>query len=167
VKASFFLLGRNIAGREHIVRQIAQEGHDLFSHGHNHVDHWKVSPFRAIEDIKAGWRAIDAALEVSAGAYAFRPPHGRLNLASLLYLCWKRVPICLWTIDSQDTRREPVPPPVSLCAEMVGRQGGGVLLYHDFERETGVVRTYVLSSLTAVLTSQDHGRPNYVSLSQL
>ncbi|TFG90321.1 MAG: polysaccharide deacetylase family protein, partial [Candidatus Atribacteria bacterium] len=31
-KATFFLLGRNIAGREAIVRQIAEQGHDICSH---------------------------------------------------------------------------------------------------------------------------------------
>lgn len=36
-KATFFPLGRNIAGREAIVGQIAQQGHDICSHGYDHL----------------------------------------------------------------------------------------------------------------------------------
>lgn len=151
VKGSFFVLGRNVVGREHIVRRIAQEGHEVCSHGDDHVNHWRTWPLRSIADIKAGWRALDGALGVSRGRYPFRPPYGRLNLGSLLYLWWKRVPICLWTIDSGDTSARAEFPPADWCAGQVAARGGGVVLYHDFERHGNQVPKYVLGSLEAAL----------------
>jgi len=43
-KGMFFLSGRNIRGRETIVRQIAAEGHEVCSHGYNHLNCRKVPP---------------------------------------------------------------------------------------------------------------------------
>ena len=149
--ASFFVPGRNVWGREQIVRRIVEEGHDICSHGYDHLDHWRTSPLRSIADIKAGWRALDAVLGVARGTYPFRPPYGRLNLASLLFLWWRRVPICLWTIDSGDTPARSKLPGAGWCAGEVAARGGGVLLYHDFERRRSHTQEYVLGSLVAVL----------------
>jgi peptidoglycan/xylan/chitin deacetylase (PgdA/CDA1 family) len=151
VKASFFLLGRNIPGRERIVRQIAQEGHDVYSHGYDHVDHWRAAPLHALADIKAGWRELDTALGREGGTYPFRPPCGRLNLFSLLYLLWKKAPIYLWTVDSGDTWTCAELPPADWSAREVAARRGGVVLYHDFDRRRSWVEEYVLGSLEAVL----------------
>lgn len=37
VKATFFLFGRSVAGREYLVRQIAERGHEICSHGYGHL----------------------------------------------------------------------------------------------------------------------------------
>ena len=94
-KATFFLLGRNVVGRESIVKQITASGHEIGSHGYDHLHHWKVSPVRAIIDIKRGWQAIDDALGRQSRTYPFRPPYGKMNLASLLYVWAKKGANCL------------------------------------------------------------------------
>ncbi|OHB75428.1 MAG: hypothetical protein A2Z25_20965 [Planctomycetes bacterium RBG_16_55_9] len=131
-KASFFLLGRNIAGREAIVRQIAERGHEICSHGYDHVHYWKVSPFRAMSDIRRGWQAIDAALGARRGTYPFRPPNGKLNIVCLLYLLCHRVPIVYWSFDSGDTFQPK--PDVRQVAVSVKKAGAMVSLAHDFDR---------------------------------
>jgi peptidoglycan/xylan/chitin deacetylase (PgdA/CDA1 family) len=80
VRATFFLLGRNIVGREAIVRRIAKEGHEICSHGYHHLHSWKVPPWKTLAGIKSGWRTIDAALDSDNRVYPFRPPYGKLNL---------------------------------------------------------------------------------------
>ena len=61
-KATFFLLGRNIAGRETIVRQIAEQGHEIGSHGYGHRHYWKLGPVGALRDIDRGQDAIRTVL---------------------------------------------------------------------------------------------------------
>ena len=39
VKASFFLIGKNIEGNEEIVKQMAEQGHIVGNHTYNHVNH--------------------------------------------------------------------------------------------------------------------------------
>jgi len=148
-KATFFLLGRNIAGREAIVSQIAEQGHDICSHGYDHLHGWKVSPFRALSDIKRGWAAIDAALGTMRKKYPFRPPNGKLNIICLLYLLVRQVPIVYWSIDSGDTwRRRPDSLRVTQLAE---RAGGAVSLAHDFDRKNENTNRFVVESVRAAL----------------
>jgi peptidoglycan/xylan/chitin deacetylase (PgdA/CDA1 family) len=58
-KATFFLLGGNIVGRESIVKRIYDEGHEICSHGYDHINHWKALPGRTLADIEKGWQAIN------------------------------------------------------------------------------------------------------------
>lgn len=146
-KATFFVWSKRIAGRENILRQIVAEGHEIGSHSYKHLHQWYVSPFRAIKDIKQGWQVIDNALGIKNGIYPFRPPYGKLNLASLLYLCARRVPIIYWTIDSRDIstfekfdgQRN---------ALLIEKEGGGVILLHDHDPKT---EERILSSLRHAL----------------
>jgi len=148
-KATFFLLGRNIAGREAIVRQIAEQGHDICSHGYDHLHSLKVSPFRALSDIKRGWAAIDAALGTMRKKYPFRPPNGKLNIICLLYLLVRQVPIVYWSIDSGDTWREK--PDSRRVALLVEKTGGAVSLAHDFDRSNENTSRFVVESVRAAL----------------
>jgi peptidoglycan/xylan/chitin deacetylase (PgdA/CDA1 family) len=148
-KATFFLLGRNIAGREAIVRQIAEQGHDICSHGYDHLHGLKTSPFRVLPDIKRGWAAIDAALGTMRKKYPFRPPNGKLNIISLLYLLIRQVPIVYWSVDSGDTWRE-VPDGLRV-AQLAEKAGGAVSLAHDFDRKNENTSRYVIESVRAAL----------------
>jgi len=164
-KATFFLLGRNIAGREAIVRQIAEQGHDICSHGYDHLNGWKVSPFRTLSDIKRGWAAIDAVLGTMQKKYPFRPPNGKLNIICLLYLLVRQVPIVYWSIDSGDTwHRQPDNLRVAQLAE---RAGGAVSLAHDFDRKNENTSRYVLESVKAALAMAEDKSMRVLTVSEL
>lgn len=150
VKAMFFLLGRNIRGNEDVVRRIHAEGHEIGSHTWGHLHAWKVAPWRSVLDIRRGMKAIDEALGVRGGRYPFRPPHGKLNLATWLYLLVKRIPIVYWTCDSCDAR-DMKPASVDEMTRNIGRMGGGVVLAHDYDRGSEDARQYVLEVLGATL----------------
>ena len=164
-KATFFMLGRNIAGREEIVKEIAQQGHDICSHGYDHLHSWKVSPFRALADIRRGWKAIDAALGIKRRKYPFRPPNGKLNIICLLYLVFLQVPIVYWSIDSGDTWREiPNSDRVSLLAK---KTGGTVSLAHDFDRSDESRRQFVLESTRSALAAAKEKNMSILTVSEL
>ena len=166
VKATFFLLGRNIRGRELLVQRIGAEGHEIGSHGYDHIHALKVLPWQSIADIKRGWRAIADALVSQGGTYLFRPPNGKMNLVSLLYLWAKKVPIIYWTVDSADTwlpeKRDP-----HRCAEAVEAAGGGITLAHDFDRSTDKTDYYVLESLRLSLAAAKESGMQICTVSQL
>lgn len=166
VKATFFLLGRNIVGLENIVRQIAEQGHDIYSHGYGHVDYWNVSPIRSVTDIVRGWRAIDDALGTKGGKYPFRPPGGKLNIVSLLYLLIRRVPIYYWSIVSGDTlpleNRDP-----QKIASVVQKKGGGIALIHDFTRTDPSGDAMILESVRAALDMASQSGIQVKSMAQL
>jgi peptidoglycan-N-acetylglucosamine deacetylase len=166
VQATFFLLGRNIAGREDLVRRIAAEGHDVGSHGFDHLHAWKVPPWRSIRNIETGWQAIDAALGTRRGTYPFRPPYGKLNLAMLLYLWARRAPIVYWTVDSGDTwsrdRRQ-----TRLNRPELRMRQGAVVLVHDFDRTRNEIDEYVLHTVQQCIAVARESRLKLCSCSQL
>ncbi len=150
-RATFFPLGRNVDAGGDLLRQVAAQGHEICSHGYDHANHWKVTPWRAVVDIRRGWRAIDRALGVAGGVYPFRPPKGKLNLVSLVYLLWKRAPVVYWTADSGDTWTGGVPRDTEKVAALLEADGGVVVLYHDFDRRDPSTQRFVIDSLETTL----------------
>jgi peptidoglycan/xylan/chitin deacetylase (PgdA/CDA1 family) len=165
-KATFFLLGRNIAGHETIVRQIMAAGHEICSHGYNHLNYWKISPFSAIQDIKLGWQSIDKATGKTASVYPFRPPYGKLNLICLLYLLLRRVPVVYWTVvcgdtwpvGKRDSRRS---------ALLIAKAGVAVVLAHDFDRANDDTNKMVLDSVRLSLSMAKDKGMKVITLSEL
>ena len=154
IKATFFILGRNVVGRERILKSIVKEGHSVASHSFSHLHAWQVLPWQIIGDIKQGCAAVNDIL-VGSKKYVFRPPGGKLNLFSILFLWWHRIPIIYWTIDSKDSwtleKRD-----ACYAAKRIRSDGGGIILFHDFDRATDGTDDYVLDSLKAVIkTGQD------------
>ena len=165
VKAAFFPLGRNIAGREKILRQIQEQGHEICSHGYDHLHYWKVSPFRALKDIKGGWDAIDTALGLKRKKYPFRPPYGKLNLVCLLFLMIKRVPIVYWTEDSGDTCQSGLKN--QRIQILQTNAGGAVSLAHDFNRADEKTEQLVVESVRLALVKAKENRMRVMTVSEL
>lgn len=165
IKATFFLLGRNIAGKEDLVRRIRAQGHEIGSHSYDHLNGWKVAPWRSLSDIRRGLRTLDDTLGVRAGRYPFRPPYGKLNLLTLLYLRARRIPIVYWTIEAGDTWS---PRPAQSPAVRLSRAaGGGVVLLHDFDRDTEEVHGYVLATLRSLAAAAQDGGLRFSTFSEL
>ena len=165
-RATFFLLGRNIAGNEQIVKEVSKRGHEICSHGFEHLHYWKVSPLRAIKDIKRGWQAIDTVLEFNRGKYPFRPPYGKLNIICLLYLWFMRVPIIYWTVDSGDTG------PVDnrdehKAAKTISKTSGGIILAHDFKRSNQEQENFTLNSIKLALEETEKKNLSTMTISEL
>lgn len=173
VKASFFILGREIIGREAIVRQIVEQGHEICSHGYDHLNFWKVLPVRTVRDIKRGWQAIDTALGTDRGKYAFRPPYGKLNLVSFLYLLFRKVPIVLWTLNSGDRvvlKTNPMVlryPDTQRIAVEVKKPKGAVVLFHDSDRRNSDIESFTLESIRSMLATADEIGMRVITISQL
>jgi peptidoglycan-N-acetylglucosamine deacetylase len=148
-RASFFLLGRRVIGNEEVVSRIAKEGHEIGCHGQNHIHAWRSWPWRTVADIGTGYATLSPWTKRDA---AYRPPYGKLSMAGLLTVWYRRAGLAWWTVDSGDTHST-LPEP-GRAADSIARSGGGVVLLHDFDRgsqrENYVLRTTELLLRTAV-----------------
>jgi len=156
VKATFFVLGRNLEGREDILQKVVAQGHEIGSHGQDHLHSWRVSPLRALADVRRGQSKVRSLLR-REGIVPFRPPYGRMNLFVLLYLLLTRTPICSWTLDTKDTWdcREW---DINQIKATLRQRQGFIVLAHDFDRSTDEVNDYVLGALRSVLDYAKHNR---------
>ncbi|AIE87644.1 glycosyltransferase [Fimbriimonas ginsengisoli] len=72
VKATFFVVGRNVEARPDLLRRIYAEGHEVGSHTFFHPDLGMVSPRRAALELNATQRSIQSVIGHSTTL--FRPP---------------------------------------------------------------------------------------------
>ncbi len=150
VPATFFLLTRNAAGRESLIRRALELGHAIGCHGDQHVHQWKTVPWAGIRDIRACWQRVREITGRDASRMPFRPPFGKLSLPALLYLWAHRTPIAMWTLDGGDTTLG-VPVDPEAVVKQLRQAQGGVLLLHDFDRGEADEDEKVLSVVRAVL----------------
>jgi len=156
VPATFFVLGNNVRGNEDVVEAIVAAGHEIGSHGDQHVHHVWSWPWAGLLDTHAAWRRLHDLTGLDAPRIPFRPPYGKLNLLSWLWVLWHRTPVAMWTHDSYDTAQGADVAPEALAASLRDA-GGGVVLLHDFDRSIPHADQKVLAKLDAVLALREHG----------
>ena len=123
-KATFFLIGEQIAGHEDTVRRMADEGHQVGSHTFTHMDLSRGDPAERLREIAATDKTLRALL--GDGVYWLRPPWGFLAPQTAAAV---EVPMVYWSLDTEDWRR--------LDADAVAQdiidhaRDGDIILLHD------------------------------------
>ena len=147
-RATFFLAGEQVVGREETVREIVARGHEVAAHCYHHRSHLLLSPRQTMDDM----RRARCVVEEAAGTRVrlFRPPYGVFNAASWTEAGrqgWRRV---LWSRRGEEWRVGATVP--SVVSE-VGRPGAGdVLLLHDSSRYgSGDAARLALGALPQIL----------------
>lgn len=129
-RATFFVVGARAAEEPALVDRIAAGGHEVACHTHEHLNAWRALPWRSVRDVRAGYESLSRWVP---GDGPFRPPHGKMTLATWVALRRRRAPIGWWTIDGGDVD-EMLPSPDEAAAR-ARAYGGGVVLLHDADRE--------------------------------
>jgi len=146
VRATFFMLGKKITTAPELPHMLVQAGHEIGAHSFQHLNAWKRSPLAVFRDIKRGFVSIGTFEQPSL----FRPPHGKVTLATMLQVWFNQCRHAWWTIDSTDTW--PTPMPIEGVLERIRSGGGGVILMHDHRRPQNPEReVYVLELTKSIL----------------
>jgi len=146
VRATFFMLGNKVTADLGMPHMLVQAGHEIGSHSFQHLNAWKRSPLAVYRDIKRGLVEIRA----FGKPLLFRPPHGKVTLATMLQVWFNQCRHAWWTIDSTDTW--PTPMPIEGVVDRIRRDGGGVILMHDHSRPNNPEReAYVLELTKCIL----------------
>jgi peptidoglycan-N-acetylglucosamine deacetylase len=148
LKATFFVLGRQVKERPGLLRRIVKEGHTVGNHTYNHTDMSDLSQKRMRLELRRTQEAVDDALGYHYPMVLMRSPYGNpyIDGSDALPLFRKVVraqglfPI-LWTVDPRDYTLGGRPEDVLrgiVCADETGRKGkrDQVLLLHDTHRQT-------------------------------
>ncbi len=124
VHATFFLMGKNIEGKEVLVKQMQEEGHLIGNHTYNHVQLDKISKEAAKEEIETTNQEI---YEIT-GVYPawLRPPYGEWRKNLDFYVGMFPV---LWDVDTLDWKSKNVDSIMRIVKNEV--EDGAVILMHD------------------------------------
>ena len=128
-KATFFILGQNIAGNEDIIRRMVAEGHEVANHSWSHPNFTKLSP----DQIKQEVEQTQAALEQITGQRPLmvRPPYGAVNQTVMNAM---NLPAIYWSVDSLDWKSRD--PKAILNVIQANTHPGSIVLLHDIHQPT-------------------------------
>ena len=150
-RASFFLLGRNVAAHPALARREMAEGHTVGHHTYAHPLLSRMSLPRAEAEIDRGFAAVDLALYGDAGKAPrtpfFRFP-GFASNAALLELL-KRRGIVVFGADlwASDWNRMSKAQELQLVMSRLAKANGGIVLLHDTQPHTAAMVPDLLRAL--------------------
>lgn len=144
-KATFFLSGPWSNHYTGIVKRIVDEGHEVASHGQDHVNLSQISKEQITANIKS---AHDILVNVSGTSPRyFRPPNGDYDDLVILAARELGYETIIWAVDSLDWKN----PGVSYIVERISKLSfpGAIILFHasDSARETDQALPMVLENL--------------------
>jgi peptidoglycan-N-acetylglucosamine deacetylase len=175
-RATFFVLGSQVEEYPAIVREMIAGGHELGNHTYTHVNLARIGWRRGCEELQAtdrllrrvssGQWAVDAgqfgkvrgmpvAAELTTAHYPltpayqglFRPPWGKIGLGGTVYSLHSGCPAALWSVDSEDYRRDGAQPLIERVTK-ARVQAGDILLFHDDNGYTAEAMAAILRFLS-------------------
>ena len=142
VKATFFVVGSKIDGRQAILRRAFRDGNEIGSHGWSHTDLTKLSPGQIEAEIAATQTAVakaDIPLPV-----LLRPPYGAVNDTVLDHA---DMTIVRWNIDPDDWAQKDSAKVVENT--IAAAKPGGIILLHDTKEVTPAALDQIIAALSA------------------
>jgi peptidoglycan/xylan/chitin deacetylase (PgdA/CDA1 family) len=146
VRATFFVVGKNVERYPDIAQRIVSEGHQIGNHTMTHPNLVKLKRKRFDSEIKEVSTLIEAYTGVRPTA--IRPPYGSLDpkVEAILRNLYG-LNIILWSVDPQDWKKPGV---VEVSRRLIeGARPGAILLAHDIHADTVEAMPSVLSQLKA------------------
>ncbi|WP_157383336.1 polysaccharide deacetylase family protein [Nonomuraea coxensis] len=156
-RATFFVVGQNVAAHPSVLRRAAAAGHEIGNHTWSHQDLTKLSAGAVRAELARADRAVKAATGFVPALV--RPPYGAFDNAVRTGI---RRPLVLWSVDTLDwLHRDSAR--VARVAIRSARPGG-VILFHDIHPTTVRAVPRVLKALsrrgyTFVTVSELFGGP--------
>lgn len=136
VRATFFLLDKNVKENQELVQRMQAEGHLLGNHTYNHVQLNKIPETTARQEI---FKTNNEIYEAT-GKYPeyMRPPYGAWK--KNMELCVEMLPV-FWDIDTLDWKSQNVDAILKAAGEEP--EDGSIILMHD-EYQTSVEAALLL-----------------------
>lgn len=134
--ATFFVLGtyldgdlpRDRATRRLLVR-IANEGHLIGNHTHDHLNLSNVTHNQALDQIDRGALSIERA--TGKKPILFRPPFGELDEFGQAALKERGADVLLWSVDASDMTRTDAHGIFKDLSTQLEYKEGGIVILHD------------------------------------
>lgn len=124
IKATFFLVGKNVMQNIHLLRQIEEAGHRIGNHTMNHEKGLKTPLNEYINAVKEADSVISTEL--------FRPPYGSLTWRQFSELLKIGKKIVFWTWLSYDFDKTISSDKIIVKAKKI--RGGDILVFHDSDK---------------------------------
>lgn len=145
-KATFYVIGQNVAQYPEIVQRMVAEGHEIANHTYTHPSLPKIGHARVGEEISKTNEVIEQVVGVRPTT--MRPPYGAINPAITKRLNEEfDLPVILWSVDPQDWKIRKASHVSNHILQ--NARPGAILLAHDIHPSTIDAMPAVLDGLAA------------------
>ncbi|MDO4501819.1 MAG: polysaccharide deacetylase family protein [Coriobacteriia bacterium] len=165
-KATFFTIGNQISGREHMIKRMADEGHQICTHSYDHaagsgqgVNITYMSRKEQRAEITKGMKAISDVTGQEASSVV-RLPGGNVNEKTWDILSDLVTAEVNWDVDTMDWSRPGV---TEIYRSIMRARGGDIILMHD----GGGDRTQTVKALKKALPALKKKGYEFVTMDQL
>ncbi len=143
VKATFFLVGKNVDAFPDSVKKIRDEGHELANHSYSHPALKNMPEEKVRTEIFRCQESIEKASGVKA--VWFRPPYGSFSQKQQPISTDYHLSVALWSLDPLDWKK----PGSSIVTQRVLSQSnpGSIILLHDIHKQTAEAVPAILDGL--------------------
>ena len=95
-RATFFCIGKNVEDHFEMYKQLLMEGHKPGNHTYDHLNGWKTTDTKYLQNIEKAAKIIDTNL--------FRPPYGKISKFQLTALKGEKLKLrtIMWDVLSGD-----------------------------------------------------------------
>ncbi|MEZ5816537.1 MAG: polysaccharide deacetylase family protein [Hyphomicrobiaceae bacterium] len=152
-KATFFVIGKHAMWHPEILRQVAAAGHTVATHTFSHQDlsSKKLDEAKRKAEIEMGISAVRRALAEDAGKLSsfFRFPALRHPPEMMKYVGERNLGVWSTDIDSFDFKLKGTSKLVPSLMKKLEKHGKGIVLMHDFQKNTAQAAADLLAQLKA------------------
>ncbi|MEQ1354196.1 MAG: polysaccharide deacetylase family protein [Candidatus Acidiferrum sp.] len=133
IKATFFVIGKNVVQYPEILQRAVREGHEIANHSWSHPAFGKMSDARVRAELQKTDDAIRSAIE--ARPVLMRPPYGSITARQKQWIHEEfGYRTILWDVDPLDWKR---PGPSVVTSRIVREtRPGSIVLSHDIHPGT-------------------------------
>ena len=150
-KGLFFSVGKHATYHPEILKQVLAQGHTVGTHTWSHVNlnSKKLTEPQVKDEVEKGFSAVKFALGTNPAPF-FRFPQLQHNPAMVAYFGTRNVAMFSTEIDSFDFRKGATPEKiVETVMTRLDKLGKGIILMHDFQKNTGIAMPTLLARLKA------------------
>lgn len=146
VRATFFVVGKEIECHPDLARRISDEGHFIGNHTFLHDEPGATSSDKLMQEVTR----TNTLLRGLTGtpSFCFRPPHGKLSLPKLWSLWRAGQTIALWNTDPKDFACRSADE-LAQWFERHSLLGGDIVLMHDNHPHAADVLPAVIADVRA------------------
>jgi peptidoglycan/xylan/chitin deacetylase (PgdA/CDA1 family) len=157
IKATFFVIGENVAEHPEIVARAAREGHEIGNHSWSHPNFARMTD----DAIRSQLKRTDEAITNATGIRPrlLRPPYGAITARQKRWIHDELgYEIVLWDVDPLDWKR---PGPAVVTSRIVkNTRSGSIVLSHDIHPGT-------IEAMPATLSQLQQKGFKFVTVSEL
>lgn len=128
IKATFFMIGKNVSLYPETAKRVACEGHEIGSHTYTHPHMLHITAKELSEELQKTENVMRS-LGLPKPTL-FRPPEGYRTKEQIQTVRDAGYTMVIWSLDTHDWRSTPSAHIVEYTSATV--QGGDVLLFHDY-----------------------------------